>query len=223
LPPAILVSSDGQWNAAATAEGLTVENPSVHLVTALEDKVADLMQKVLSPPVEKDWRSTIGMFAGNALMRKSTKRGERSARPSGSKPVVIVLPTDQSRDSHRHDGFENRGDCTGPPFDIAFSEPARLSASAASPCRRLVALTARINTPSRPIRCWQALEVQFDKTGRSLTYLLPEILALTKMNWNRTRFVSAEQITLAVARNVGDMLLYLASNDPIQARHSYYM
>jgi hypothetical protein len=53
--------------------------------------------------------------------------------------------------------------------------------------------------------------------------MLPRILALTKMNWNSTRFVNAEPITLAAARNVGDILRYLASSDPIQARYSYYM
>lgn len=67
------------------------------------------------------------------------------------------------------------------------------------------------------------LKVQFDKTERSLTYLLLEILALTKMNWNSTRFVNAEPITLAAARNVGDILRYVAGSDPIQARYSYYM
>ena len=46
-------------------------------VTALEQKVADLMQQVLSPATEKNWRSTIGMFAGNALMKEIDEEGRK--------------------------------------------------------------------------------------------------------------------------------------------------
>lgn len=57
------------------------------------------------------------------------------------------------------------------------------------------------------------LEVQFDKAECSLTYLLSETLALTKMN--RTAYDSsiAKPITLVAARNVGDVLRYLAGSD----------
>ena len=53
--------------------------------------------------------------------------------------------------------------------------------------------------------------------------LLQEILALTKMNWNSTRFVNAEPITLSAARNVGAILKYVSNDTSIQARYSYYM
>ena len=46
-------------------------------ITALEQKVADLMEKVLSPPVEKDWRSTIGMFAADPLMKEIDEEGRK--------------------------------------------------------------------------------------------------------------------------------------------------
>lgn len=46
-------------------------------VAALEKKVAELTERILSPPVEKDWRSTVGMFAGDALMKEIDKEGQR--------------------------------------------------------------------------------------------------------------------------------------------------
>lgn len=46
-------------------------------VAALEQKVADLMEKVLSPPVVKDWRSTIGMFKSNTLMKEIDEEGRK--------------------------------------------------------------------------------------------------------------------------------------------------
>ncbi len=67
------------------------------------------------------------------------------------------------------------------------------------------------------------IEVLFDQADSSELQLLPEILALTKMNWNSTRFVNSEPITISASRNVGDVLRYLTSEDPIQARYSFYM
>ena len=46
-------------------------------VSALEQRVADLMEKVLSPSAAKDWRSTIGMFAGNSLMKEIDDEGRK--------------------------------------------------------------------------------------------------------------------------------------------------
>jgi len=67
------------------------------------------------------------------------------------------------------------------------------------------------------------IEVRFDRVERQPDQLLPEILALTKMNWNSTRFVNVEPITIAAARNVGDVLRYVDHDSPIQARYSFYM
>ena len=46
-------------------------------VAALEQTVAELIEKVLSPPAEKDWRSTIGVFSGNALMKEIDEEGRK--------------------------------------------------------------------------------------------------------------------------------------------------
>jgi len=46
-------------------------------VTALESQVAELMEKVLSPPITKDWRSTIGMFADDPVMREIDEEGRK--------------------------------------------------------------------------------------------------------------------------------------------------
>jgi hypothetical protein len=43
------------------------------------------------------------------------------------------------------------------------------------------------------------------------------------MNWNSTRFVNGEPITVAAARSVGNILKYVDSNTAIQNRYSYYM
>ena len=39
-------------------------------VTALEKQVAQLMEETLSPPPEKDWRSTVGMFRDDPVMKE---------------------------------------------------------------------------------------------------------------------------------------------------------
>ena len=56
-------------------------------VTALEKQVAELMEKILSPPVEKNWRSTIGMFAGDELMKEIDEEG-RKIREADREQVV---------------------------------------------------------------------------------------------------------------------------------------
>lgn len=49
-------------------------------VAALENQVAQLMERILSPPVEKDWRSTIGMFAGDDPVMKEIPDEGRKIR-----------------------------------------------------------------------------------------------------------------------------------------------
>ena len=46
-------------------------------VDTLEKQVAELMQRILAPPPEKDWRSTIGMFAGDPLMKEIQEEGRK--------------------------------------------------------------------------------------------------------------------------------------------------
>ena len=50
-----------------------------------------------------------------------------------------------------------------------------------------------------------------------------EILALTKMNWNKTQFDGSEPITVGAARGVGAILKYIAEGERIAHRYSYYM
>lgn len=73
------------------------------------------------------------------------------------------------------------------------------------------------------MRVPRPLEVSFDRVDSSPIPLLEEIMALTKMNWNSTRFVNTEPITLAAARNVGDVLRYTNEKQEISSRYSYYM
>lgn len=73
------------------------------------------------------------------------------------------------------------------------------------------------------VRVPRPLQVAFDRIDSSTLPLLEEIMALTKMNWNSTRFINTEPITLAAARNVGDVLRYLDEKQEISARYSYYM
>ena len=46
-------------------------------VTALEQKVAELAQQGIAPPVVKDWRRAVGMFAGDELMKEIDEEGRK--------------------------------------------------------------------------------------------------------------------------------------------------
>ena len=50
-----------------------------------------------------------------------------------------------------------------------------------------------------------------------------EILALTKMNWNSSKFYSREPVTIKFAREVGKILSELPSDVPIQKHYKFYM
>ena len=67
------------------------------------------------------------------------------------------------------------------------------------------------------------LEILFDQIESSPEVLIPEVLALTKMNWNSTRFVNANPITIGAVKKVGNVLRYLESTSPLKARYSFYM
>ena len=54
-------------------------------------------------------------------------------------------------------------------------------------------------------------------------HLAREMLALTKMNWNVTQFDGGVPITIEAARRVGKILKYLAPDQPVAHRYSYYM
>jgi hypothetical protein len=50
-----------------------------------------------------------------------------------------------------------------------------------------------------------------------------ELLALSKLNWNHTQFDGSIPITVVAARKVGAVLKYLAEDDKIAPRYSFYM
>jgi hypothetical protein len=58
---------------------------------------------------------------------------------------------------------------------------------------------------------------------QSVEVLATEILALSKLNWNKTQFDGSEPITLNAARHVGEILKYVPDGDPIKTRYSHYM
>jgi hypothetical protein len=59
--------------------------------------------------------------------------------------------------------------------------------------------------------------------AQPLQMVAEEVLALTKMNWNNTQFDNAMPITVAAARQVGDVLKYVADDQQIVPRYSFYM
>ncbi len=46
-------------------------------VDTLEKQVAELMKRIMAPPPEKDWRSTIGMFTNDPVMREIDEEGRK--------------------------------------------------------------------------------------------------------------------------------------------------
>ena len=46
-------------------------------VDTLEKQVAELMKRIMAPPPEKDWRSTIGMFANDPVMKQIQEEGRK--------------------------------------------------------------------------------------------------------------------------------------------------
>jgi hypothetical protein len=59
--------------------------------------------------------------------------------------------------------------------------------------------------------------------GQPLQHVAAETLALTKMNWNNTQFDNGLPITIAAARNVGEVLKYISEGQEIAPRYSFYM
>ena len=59
--------------------------------------------------------------------------------------------------------------------------------------------------------------------GQPLHHIAAETLALTKMNWNNTQFDNGLPITIAAARQVGEVLKYVPEGQEIVPRYSFYM
>lgn len=69
----------------------------------------------------------------------------------------------------------------------------------------------------------RSLQFRCDEVMSTPRALAREILALTKMNWNKAQFDESEPITVSAARRVGDILKYVEDDRSIESRYSYYM
>lgn len=58
---------------------------------------------------------------------------------------------------------------------------------------------------------------------RAIGEIAEEILALSKLNWNRARMDASQPITLLTARRVGDILRHVPETTMPAARYAYYM
>ena len=55
-------------------------------VGAIEKTLAQLLAQLDSPDKKKDWRSTIGMFADDPVMRQIQKEGQKIRRAERQEP-----------------------------------------------------------------------------------------------------------------------------------------
>lgn len=67
------------------------------------------------------------------------------------------------------------------------------------------------------------LGVRIAESDRSIEDIASEILALSKLNWNRARLDARKPITLLTARRVGEVLRHVPDNVTLAARYAYYM
>lgn len=62
-----------------------------------------------------------------------------------------------------------------------------------------------------------------DHVEQTPKFLAKEVLALSKMNWNDTKFDGSAPITITAAKRVGSILKYVEEGERIAPRYSYYM
>lgn len=60
-------------------------------------------------------------------------------------------------------------------------------------------------------------------TERGMTEMAKEVLALSKMNWNSTRFDGRLPVSLRTARHVADIIKHLPSGAYVEPSYAYYM
>lgn len=60
-------------------------------------------------------------------------------------------------------------------------------------------------------------------TARSIAAIAAELLALTKLNWNRARLDARSPITLLTAKRVGDVLRHIPADVTPASKYSFYM
>ena len=58
---------------------------------------------------------------------------------------------------------------------------------------------------------------------RSLSEVAEEVLALSKMNWNSTRFDGRLPVSLRTARHVADIIKHLPPEGYVEPTYAYYM
>ncbi len=69
----------------------------------------------------------------------------------------------------------------------------------------------------------QPIEIRIVEADESPVVICQEILGLTKMNWNNTRFDGKYPITIQCARYVGQIMKYVSEHERPQIRYSFYM
>ena len=69
----------------------------------------------------------------------------------------------------------------------------------------------------------QPIEIRIVESDESPGVICQEILGLTKMNWNNTRFDGKYPITIQCARYVGQIMKYLGEHEQPQIHYSFYM
>ncbi|HMM78415.1 MAG TPA: hypothetical protein PKC65_00170 [Pyrinomonadaceae bacterium] len=72
----------------------------------------------------------------------------------------------------------------------------------------------------------QPLEIRVEHSDSSIEKIAREILGLTKMNWNSTRFDGKYPITLLCSKKVGEIMKYLDEGfepKPDVISYGYYM
>lgn len=67
------------------------------------------------------------------------------------------------------------------------------------------------------------LGIRVAESDRSVEDIASEILALSKLNWNRARLDARKPITLLTARRVGEVLRHVPEQVTPAARYAYYM
>jgi hypothetical protein len=67
------------------------------------------------------------------------------------------------------------------------------------------------------------LGVRVAQSDRGIEDIASEILALSKLNWNRARLDARKPITLLTARRVGEVLRHVPANVAPAVRYAYYM
>jgi len=69
----------------------------------------------------------------------------------------------------------------------------------------------------------QPIEIRIAELNSSPMQICEEVLALTKMNWNKTQFDGKIPITIDCSRSVGKIMKYVKENETPSKRYGFYM